>query len=122
MRRKFRKDIPKSVDEVSKYMKDKGITSFTAERFYSFYDSRGWVCKDGIPVANWKSLLESWIPLEKGNTASHEGKNQLRKTTTPTIDHIGEQIEREARQARQKELSVSYEEYQRMEVRRKVSM
>lgn len=103
-------------EEVAQFMKMQGITAFTPERFFYYYARSGWVDSKGIPIEDWRKTVLSWIPLEKerAKAFSRENKAQSQKMTHPSVDHIGEQLEREARQAKDAEQHVSWEEYKRM--------
>ena len=48
-----------STTEVKHYLKAKGYTSFTAERFCSYYNSIGWK-RGGEIISNWKEVCDSW--------------------------------------------------------------
>ncbi len=48
-----------SISEIKEYMKLKCITSFTAEEFFSYYESNGWKVGNN-PMNNWQASLEVW--------------------------------------------------------------
>ena len=48
-----------TLDEVKHYLRVKSYTSFTAERFCSYYNSIGWK-RGGAIISNWKEVCDSW--------------------------------------------------------------
>ena len=54
-----------SLDEVKAFHKELGITSFTAERFYSYYHNYGWKSKGGGHVEDWKEKMKDWFNKDK---------------------------------------------------------
>ena len=112
---RIKPDIP-TFEEVVKYMTEQGISEFTPRRFFSYYSSRGWMLDQGVPVGNWQDAIQSWVELEKKKARKGKADKQgcSHSGIQPTVDHIGEQLEREARQAKDAEQHVSWEEYKRM--------
>lgn len=47
--------------EVERYLTLRDVKSFTAKEFINYYAALGWKNKHGVPIADWKALLDSWI-------------------------------------------------------------
>jgi len=74
--------IPPSIEAVSKRMKERDITSFTAEAFCAFYQSKGWkVGKESMK--NWDAALTTWVNRHNG-----EGSNHLDRLKYKTYDEM----------------------------------
>jgi hypothetical protein len=52
-------NIPPSIEEIKIRMEERNITSFTAEYFYSHYESNGWMVGK-VKMKNWDSSLTYW--------------------------------------------------------------
>jgi len=63
---KSSKARPKNVEEVKKYLDEKGIVGFTAEQFMDYQEVVGWVYgKNKIPIKDWKATVRQWSRREK---------------------------------------------------------
>ena len=51
---------PKTFDAVAEYAAPQGVRTDEARAFWDYYDSQGWCKANGMPVLNWKSLLNQW--------------------------------------------------------------
>jgi hypothetical protein len=65
------KRIPPKVEEIAERMRERNITSFTAESFHAFYESKGWRIGSAV-MKNWDAALTTWanratpsLPLTK---------------------------------------------------------
>ena len=96
-------EIP-SVDEVQAYMDSKGETRFTAEYFWTYYDSRGWKPGNG-KLESWRKALDSWIERENNKASKRSGKVEKPHQNIVTFNAY-KPVERKG--------AVSYEEYERM--------
>ena len=57
---------PKSIEEVKAYFQEKGSNKKEGEKFYYFYESKGWkVGKESMK--NWKMAAKGWISRNKKN-------------------------------------------------------
>ena len=54
--KKFKKPSP---EEIQSYLDEKNITSFTAEKFYNFYESKDWMIGKN-KMKNWKACCNNW--------------------------------------------------------------
>ena len=52
-----------TVDEVETYVKEKGYTNFSAQRFVDYYESKGWVVGKS-PMKDWKAAVRGWVARE----------------------------------------------------------
>lgn len=55
--------LPPTRDEVREYAKTKNTTA-DPDRFFDYYEGRGWELRPGVPVKNWKSVFNIWIQNE----------------------------------------------------------
>ena len=49
-----------TMDEVKQYLMDKQYTSFSANKFFNYYNNLGWKSKDGKPITDWQKLADVW--------------------------------------------------------------
>ena len=49
-----------TMDEVKQYLMDKQYTSFSANKFFNYYNNLGWKSKDGKPITDWPKLADVW--------------------------------------------------------------
>ena len=54
--KKFQKP---TIEEIQNYLDEKNITSFTAEKFYNFYEANGWMIGKN-KMKNWKACCNNW--------------------------------------------------------------
>jgi len=60
------KGNPESIEEVKAYFQEKGSNKKEGEKFYYFYESKGWkVGKESMK--NWKMAAKGWISRNKKN-------------------------------------------------------
>lgn len=59
------KFVAPQVCEVQDYLNSRSVDFFTADEFVNYYASTGWKNKYGVPIVNWKALLDSWIERKK---------------------------------------------------------
>lgn len=55
--------VPPTLDEVRAYCRDLQ-SSIDPERFVDYYQTRGWECKGGQPMKDWKAAVRSWEKME----------------------------------------------------------
>jgi len=60
---------PPTILEIKDFLKEKGITTIDADRFYYFYDSKGWLIGK-TKMKSWKSAIMTW--KNKTNTLPHQ--------------------------------------------------
>lgn len=49
-----------TMDEVKQYLMDKQYTTFSANKFFNYYNNLGWKSKDGKPITDWQKLADVW--------------------------------------------------------------
>lgn len=49
-----------TIDEVKEYLMNKQYTTFSANKFFNYYDNLGWKSKDGKPITDWQKLADAW--------------------------------------------------------------
>lgn len=54
--KKFQKP---TIEEIQSYLDEKNITSFTAEKFYNFYEAKDWMIGKN-KMKNWKACCNNW--------------------------------------------------------------
>ena len=64
---------PKTFDSVAEYADQQGLSTAEARAFWDYYDSQGWRKANGMPVLNWKSLLNQW--KRRGETMGKQETN-----------------------------------------------
>ena len=60
-----------TIEEIQNYLDEKNITSFTAEKFYNFYESKDWMIGKN-KMKNWKACCNTW----KGNYEEEKKKDE----------------------------------------------
>lgn len=68
--KKFKKPSP---EEIQNYLDEKNITSFTAEKFYNFYESNGWMIGKN-KMKNWKACCNNWKLRDEKENKKDEPK------------------------------------------------
>lgn len=72
-----RRFTPPSPTEVAEYAKTRGQPNFPAERFYDFYESKGWRI-GSASMKDWKAAVRNWIRTEtEHQKAVNDGKVDL---------------------------------------------
>lgn len=66
-----------SWEEVREYARQNDITFGETKKFYNYYNAYGWVDKNGRPVKQWASLLQSFVDYSR----EHDKKQSARFTT-----------------------------------------
>ena len=49
-----------TIDEVKEYLMNKQYTTFSANKFFNYYDNLGWKSKDGKHITDWQKLADVW--------------------------------------------------------------
>ena len=60
-----------TIEEIQNYLDEKNIISFTAEKFYNFYESKDWMIGKN-KMKNWKACCNTW----KGNYEEEKKKDE----------------------------------------------
>ena len=71
---------PPTIEEIRDYILEKGY-SFDAERFFDFYESKGWFVGKN-KMKDWKAAIRNWAKGEKERRSAYSGN----KTTTKVND------------------------------------
>lgn len=76
-----------TLDEVKEYMAKEEILAFSAEQFMDYYNSKGWLDRDGQPVFDWRAKLQTWthyrqFAKEKQPSKTNAGGRKADKTGT----------------------------------------
>ena len=61
-KKSFRKPTVEQIDE---YIKEKKL-HFNAERFFDYYESKGWVVGKNSPMKDWKAACRTWESMRNG--------------------------------------------------------
>lgn len=69
-----------TIEEVDTYLKEKGITSFSAAEFIGYYGANGWRVGRN-PMKNWKLAVTSWDARRKNEpkTSKQEAEERYAK-------------------------------------------
>lgn len=54
-----KKFVKPTIEEIKAYVKEKGY-NVDAERFFSYYESKGWIVGKS-PMKNWKAAVSTWV-------------------------------------------------------------
>ena len=73
--------IPPTLEEVRAYMNEIGENGFTAERFWNYYEAKGWVLGK-VKMRFWKRVLDNWSNKE------NEKAKRRRGATSPVQQNI----------------------------------
>jgi len=57
--------VKPTVEEVNEYLLEKGITAFTAEAFWNYYESVGWMVGPKKKMVSWKACVTTWMEKER---------------------------------------------------------
>ena len=96
--------IPPTLEEVRAYMDENGENGFSAERFWNYYEAKGWVLGKA-KMKFWKRLLDNW---------SNGGDDKSRKSRAAKAPAQRNIVTFNAYKPVETKGSVSYEEYVRM--------
>ena len=64
-----------TLEEVKAYCKERG-TDVDADRFFNYYEARGWKTKNE-PIRDWKALFRTWEPKPADHAATDKAKADL---------------------------------------------
>ena len=56
---------PPSCQQVREYLKERNITTFNAESFIDFYESKNWMIGKN-KMKNWKAAVRTWEQRDRG--------------------------------------------------------
>ena len=85
--KKNRKFRPPTVDELTAYMKEKNLTTFSAQDFIDFYESKGWMIGKN-KMTSWKSAAGRWERNNKNR--DEQARNNTRQVGKG--DYYGETL------------------------------
>tara|TARA_Y100000593_G_scaffold93896_1_gene190471 strand:+ start:3634 stop:4419 length:786 start_codon:yes stop_codon:yes gene_type:complete len=85
---------PRSLDDVTAYASIQGLAEAEAKAFWDHYESQGWVKSNGMPVANWKSLMNTWKRRGEANKHSQSNGAQSVWSLREQEKEIAAEIER----------------------------
>jgi len=66
------KFIKPTEKEVADYFKENGKPVSRASEFYLYYDSQGWIKKNGLEVKNWKSTARTWWKMDEKSKPNYK--------------------------------------------------
>ncbi len=58
--------------QVADYFKENGKPVSRASEFYLYYDSQGWIKKNGLEVKNWKSTARTWWKMDEKSKPNYK--------------------------------------------------
>lgn len=71
-----------SIEVLRRYAVETGYTNFDCERFYDYWEMRGWLVRPGIPMRDWKAAVRTW---RKFQDSWNVDKAQPQEETDPAI-------------------------------------
>jgi len=69
-----------SFREIEEYHKEINVADFTAEEFYDYYQTFGWLSKEGLPIQDWKAVMRSWVRKNERNNLKQQNDEKKRQT------------------------------------------
>jgi hypothetical protein len=78
-------------EEVLAYAATKTTTT-DPDRFFDYYEARGWELKPGVPVKNWKAVFNVWMKNEgrfKDGNGTDQGESGEYPAPGQGIPYIG---------------------------------
>lgn len=100
--------LPPSVSDIMNFCKAKGITNVEPQKFFDYYNPRGWCTAQGNPVRDWKAQLLSWSAREsesKTPTSVSVDQRPVAAEISPEEAALREAAELKERLERKKELN-----------------
>lgn len=82
---KIKKFIAPTLEEVKEHAISKGRLDL-AEKFFTYYDTMGWLDKGGEPVKCWKGRFATWITRNPKPTTSYQPKETPFKRTVNIVE------------------------------------
>ncbi len=83
---KSSKARPKNVEEVQKYLDEKGIVVFNADEFWNFYESKGWMIGKN-QMKDWRAAVGTWT-RRSGKTSAGQKPFKARNAFLESIQHL----------------------------------
>jgi hypothetical protein len=76
-----------TLEELSSYMKQKGMSATEAETFYNYYESNGWhVGKK--PMQKWKAAVATW----KNSPIRNQTRSPMNQPTFDPKSHYSHEL------------------------------
>lgn len=97
--------ISLTLQEVQAYMDEIGEHRFTAVKFWSYYEARGWTLGKA-KMKFWKRVLDNWSEKENIKEAKHMQKDAAAPRDNVVTFHAFKPVDNTG--------AVTYEEYERM--------
>ena len=84
--KKIKKFIAPTLEEVKEHAISKGRLDL-AEKFFTYYDTMGWLDKGGEPVKCWKGRFATWITRNPKPTTFYQPKETPFKRTVNIVEN-----------------------------------
>lgn len=97
--------VSPTLEEVQAYMDEIGEHRFTAVKFWSYYEARGWTLGKA-KMKFWKRVLDNWSEKENIKEAKHMQKDAAAPRDNVVTFHAYKPVDNTG--------AVTYEEYERM--------
>lgn len=80
-----------TIEEVERYVKEKGYTTFTAQEWYDHYESNGWFV-GRTKMKDWKAAVRTWHSQRKRYNQDNptKGMNQVEKANYEQQQRVNE--------------------------------
>lgn len=64
-----------TVEQIDEYIREKKL-HFSAEQFFDFYESKGWVVGKNSPMKDWKAACRTWESMRKSDKKEDEERQE----------------------------------------------
>ena len=84
-KKEFSSSCSPTLEEVKKYHEKLGVSNYTAEDFFDYYEAFGWTSKEGRKVNSWKALMRRWV------TSREKYEKNTNRKSTHNVTNTNEQ-------------------------------
>ena len=53
-----------TIEKIEAYCNERGVTSFTAEKFFDYYEANGWMLSKDKKMKDWKATIRNWARMD----------------------------------------------------------
>lgn len=81
--------IPPILKEIQEYFQEKNKPEIEAEKFFNYFEAKGWKIGDRSPMKNWRAAANNWIiNYEKYNPPNHKSHFEKYNSNSDKDYHI----------------------------------
>lgn len=96
---------PPTVEEVTEYVREKGLT-VDPEHFVDYYTARGWTLGKGQHMKDWQAAARTWDKLAKEHAAEKKKPDEIIGGETYDVNRAFEEAVERSRREMEKELGL----------------